>query len=223
MLAVTTFPPWAWEVYAKTCVQSMIDLWPGPVRVYFEGSAPPAIKGAELRPLDEIEERTQFLNRITPGRPGFLWDVKRFCHKVFAQLDSMDESFWWIDADVAVFSPVPESLVEQTDVVTFLGRSSYTETGLVGFNLGHPEMEYFKDRYRKMYTEGGIFRLQYWTDCHAFDAARQGMGENLTPSGQGFDNVMEQSKFGPYMTHFKGPRKAEVSKLGGVREISAHL
>ena len=223
MLAVTTFPPWAWDVYAKTCVQSMIDLWPGPVRVYFEGSAPPAIKGAELRPLDEIKERSQFLKRIVPQGPGgFLWDVKRFCHKVFAQLDSSDEPFWWIDADVAIFSPVPEELTQQQEMVTFLGRSSYTETGLIGFNPLHTDFEEFKQRYRRMYSEGLIFRLRYWTDCHAFDEARQGMGESLT-QGKGFENVMEQSKFGPYMTHFKGPRKAEVRRLGGAREISAHL
>ena len=225
MLAVTTFPPWAWEVYAKTCVQSMIDLWPGPVRVYFEGSAPPAIKGAELRPLDEIEERTKFLNRTIPKRPGFLWDVKRFCHKVFAQLDAMKdfEKFWWIDADVLLVSPVPEHLIEQTEAVTFLGRDSYTETGLIGFNPTHADFHFFKHMYRIMYTECRIAELPYWTDCHAFDAARNGDGENLTPGGKGFENVMEQSKFGPYMTHFKGPRKAEVRRLGGAREISAHL
>jgi hypothetical protein len=202
----------------------MIDLWPGPVRVYFEGSAPPAIKGAELRPLDDIEERTRFLKRIVPQGPGgFLWDVKRFCHKVFAQLDSMDEQFWWVDADVLLTSPVPESLVEQSEVVTYLGRDSYTETGLVGFNPTHRNFSDFQHRYRKMYTEGEIFRLRFWTDCHAFDAARQGNGENLTPGGKGFENIMEQSRFGPYMTHFKGPRKAEVTRLGGASEISANL
>lgn len=235
MLAITTFPPWAWEVYAKTCVERMVDLWPGPVRVYFEGSAPPAIKGAELRPLDQIEERTQFLKRsLPPGPGGFLWDAKRFCHKVFAQLDTIKdgEPFWWIDADVAIFSKVPSGLLEQKEMVTFLGRDSYTETGLVGFNPKHSEWLDFEWRYRAMYEVNqylvdppmpGLFGLPYWTDCHAFDEARDGKGENLTPRGRGFDNVMRDSKFGAYMAHFKGPRKAEVRKLGGANAIPANL
>jgi hypothetical protein len=206
----------------------MIDLWPGPVRVYFEGSAPPAIKGAELRPLDEIDGREHFLKFDVPKKPhfnGFLWDAKRFCHKVFAQLDAMkeNEAFWWVDADVLLSGPIPWRMVEQFEELTFLGRDSYTETGLIGFNPNHPGFDQFKNRYSRMYMEGDIFGLQCWTDCHAFDAARQGRGENLTPQGKGFENVMEQSRFGPYMTHFKGPRKAEVRRLGGAREISAHL
>jgi hypothetical protein len=203
----------------------MIDLWPGPVRVYFEGPAPPAVEGAELRPLDEVEFRNDFLKRNLPKTPGFLWDAKRFCHKVFAQLDAMEdgEPFWWVDADVALLTAVPEALTTQTEVVTFLGRDSYTETGLVGFNVVHPDFEEFKARYRRMYTDGLLFKLQYWTDCHAFDFAREGKGFNLTPNGRGFDNVMRDSKFGACMAHFKGPLKADVYRLGGAREIPANL
>jgi hypothetical protein len=50
------------------------------------------------------------------------------------------------------------------------------------------------------------------------------MGENLTPNGTGFENVMESSKFGPYMAHFKGPLKAKLYQLGGADEsLSAAL
>lgn len=224
MLAITTFPPWAWDVYAKNCVERMVKFWPGPVRVYFEGSAPPALDGAELRPLD-FPERTEFLARDIPRRPGFLWDVKRFCHKVFAQLDTMKdgEPFWWIDADVAILKPVPEEMLFHESFVTFLGRDSYTETGLVGFNPKHERFHVFEKRYREMYTQLNILSLPHWTDCHAFDAAREHQGIDMTPGGRGFDNVMEDSKFGAYMAHFKGPRKADVYRLGGVSEISTDL
>jgi hypothetical protein len=202
----------------------MVKLWPGPVRVYFEGSAPPTLEGIEARPLDSVE-RTNFLKRNIPKKPGFLWDAKRFCHKVFAQLDAMKggEPFWWIDADVAIFRKPPEALLEQSDVVTFLGRDTYTETGLVGFNPKHPEFKWFEDRYRSMYVDGGLLALDCWTDCHAFDAARAGRGKNLTPKGKAFDNVMRESEFGAYMAHFKGPLKAELYRLGGASEISANL
>jgi len=217
MLAVTTFPPNAWNVYAKVCLQRMAKLWPGSIRAYFEGHAPPAIEGVEFRPLD-MPERQAFLDRTIEKRPGFLWDAKRFCHKVFAQLDAAKdgEPFWWIDADVAISSKVPRGLLEQNDLVTFLGRDSYTETGLVGFNPKHPKWKEFESRYRLMYEGGLIYLLDGgWTDCHAFDAARIGLGENLTPNGKGFENVMAASKFGPYMAHFKGPLKAKLYQLGG--------
>lgn len=226
MLAVTTFPPSHWDFYARRCVESMVKSWPGPVRVYFEGPAPPALDGIETRPLDS-PERTEFLNRkIKKPRVanGFLWDVNRFCHKVFAQLDAMEdgEPFWWIDADVFLFSKVPEDLLVQESFVTYLGRDSYTETGLVGFNPKHPRFQVFEDRYRRMYTQLDILGLKYWTDCHAFDAARENQGVNMTPNGRGFDNVMQDSKFGAYMAHFKGPRKAELY-VGGANAVSANL
>jgi len=221
-LAVTTFPPNAWNVYAKTCLQRMAKLWPGSIRAYFEGHAPPAIEGVEFRPLSDLRAnlsvyRHEFTHRDIEKRSGFLWDAKRFCHKVFAQLDAAQdgEPFWWIDADVAMGRKVPRELLEQTDVVTFLGRDSYTETGLIGFNPKHPEWNGFAERYLSMYRDAKVLNLAHWTDCHAFDAARSGMGENLTPNGKGFENVMADSKFGPYMAHFKGPLKAQLYQLGG--------
>lgn len=224
MLAITTFPPNAWNVYAKTCVERMVKLWPGPVRVYFEGLAPPAVEGIEARPLNS-PDRDAFLKRNIPKKQGFLWDAKRFCHKVFAQLDAMQdgEPFWWIDADVAIFRKPPREMLEQTEMVTFLGRDTYTETGLVGFNPKHPEFRDFEERYRSAYTDGTLLTLDCWTDCHAFDFARSGRGKNLTPFGRAFDNVMRESEFGAYMAHFKGPLKAELYRVGGASEISADL
>jgi len=223
VLAITTFHPDTFKAFARDCVLRMSQLWPGPIRVYFESSAPPALDGTgvECRPLNS-PERSAFLAREIPDRRGFLWDAKRFCHKVFAQLDAAAEGepFWWIDADVAIFRRVPEELLEQHELVTFLGRDTYTETGLVGFNPKHPEFAEFISRYRSMYTDGKILDLPGWTDCHAFDAARQGMGRDLTPDGKGFDNVMVESPFGPYMAHYKGPLKLELYRLGGANAVN---
>lgn len=196
----------------------MATLWPGSIRAYVEGQAPPAIDGVEFRPLFS-DARARFLAHPRPEeRKGFIWDAKRFCHKVFAQLDAAKagEPFWWIDADVLLLRKVPLELLDQNELVTFLGRDSYTETGLVGFNPQHKDWPDFEKRYREMYRLGLIYGLQNgWTDCHAFDWARDGRGKNLTPGGQGFDNVMRQSVFAPYMAHYKGPLKAELYRMGG--------
>lgn len=217
MLAVTTFPPEAWPIYAKVCTDQLVSTWPGSIRIYYEGFPPDyPVDRVECRPLDS-KARTDFLNRpIKMPRHSFLFDAKRFCHKVFAQIDAAadGEPFWWIDADVVVHQPVPESLLKQHDFVTYLGRDSYTETGLVGFNPRHDRFADFMARYAAYYDNGTITGLAGWTDCHAFDAARQGGGENLTPEGRGFENVMRQSKFGDYMAHFKGPLKFDLYRLG---------
>jgi hypothetical protein len=213
LLAITTFPPKAWDVYAKVCLSRMAKFWPGSIRAYIESHAPPALDDrVEYRPLYGIA-RESFLGIPKPdNRKGFLWDAHRFCHKVFAQLDAAEagEPFWWIDADVLMRGKPPPELLEQTELVTFMGRDSYTETGLVGFNPKHPDWPRFESRYRKMY-QGFIYELPHgWTDCHAFDWARAGAGKNLTPGGRGFDNVMRQSVFDPYMAHYKGPLKLEL-------------
>lgn len=218
MLAVTTFPPKAWNIYAKICLSRMAKFWPGSVRAYVEGQAPPAIDGIEYRPFNS-PERDAFLALDPPEvRRGFLWDAKRFCHKVFAQLDAAKdgEPFWWIDADVLMLATPPLELLKQTEVVTFLGRDSYTETGLVGFNPKHSDWPRFAARYLGAYENGGgwLYVQPGWTDCHAFDFAREGKGKNLTPGGSGFDNVMRQSVFAPYMEHFKGPLKLELHAIG---------
>lgn len=230
MLAITTFPEKAWDVYAKVCLSRMAKLWPGSVRAYIESHAPPALDGIEYRPLSGIPERDAFLALPKPDqRKGFLWDSKRFCHKVFAQLDAAKdgEPFWWIDADVLMLRRPPEEFLEQTEVVTFMGRDSYTETGLVGFNPKHPDWPQFEAVYRLMYvpnqylmypTPGIYGQPGGWTDCHAFDRARAGRGKNLTPHGRGFDNVMRESAFAPYMAHYKGPLKMELYRNGGAFE-----
>jgi len=197
----------------------MAKFWPGSIRAYIESHAPPALDGIEYRPFNS-DEREAFLALPPPEpRKGFLWDAKRFCHKVFAQLDAAKdgEPFWWIDADVLMKGTPPPELLEQTELVTFMGRDSYTETGLVGFNPKHRHWRVFEGGYRLMYGDADrmpqIYRLtDGWTDCHAFDWARGGHGKNLTPGGRGFDNVMKQSVFAPYMSHYKGPLKFELQR-----------
>lgn len=217
MLAVTTFPEWGWDVYAKRCVGSWVKAWPDSILAYYEGAAPPpSVPGVEFRPL-QSEARDKFLSIRVPQPPNFLYDVKRFCHKVFAQLLAMGEveQFFWIDADVEMTHPVPEMLLEEImeqSFVSFLGRDTYTEAGLIAFNQKHEDWDDFEKRYRYCYEDAGIFKLPYWTDCHAFDFARAGGGYNMTPDGKGVDNVLPDSPLGDYMVHYKGLRKLKLEE-----------
>lgn len=217
MLAVTTFPEWGWDVYAKKCISSWLKSWPGSVRIYFEGAAPPKLEGAEFRPLSDVYGWKEFQQyRSPPRKASYLWDAKRFSHKVFAQLDTMDDTdrFWWLDADVEMIGE-PNGLIEDitsTDFASFLGRDSYTETGVIAFNCLHDNFREFQRRYRRCYDAKVIYELRYWTDCHAFDYARDGKGNNLTPNGKGFNNVLKESPLGEYFTHHKGNLKMHLEE-----------
>jgi len=91
----------------------------------------------------------------------------------------------------------------------YLGRElCYTETGFLIFDTEHDDFPKFKQRYRDIYDKRTLFQLPYWTDCHAFDTARQGLqARNLTPEAAGMVDVFCQSPLKDYMEHDKGNRK----------------
>lgn len=227
-LAVTTFPPWGWDVYARRCIDTWVDKWPGSVLAYYEGEAPPALKvpGVEFRSLDRCrfaEQRSRFVHwDHVPVQRNYLFDAKRFCHKVFAQLDAAEEvdQFYWLDADVEAIEPIPPSILQvllEESFVAFLGRNTYTETGVIAFNKLDDGWDGFRFRYGRCYgmTDAGsvyptIYTLPYWTDCHAFDYARRRGGYNMTPDGRGVENVLARSTLGQYLVHHKGNRKLQL-------------
>jgi len=224
MIAVTTFPPWAWDVYAEEMVTSFLKFWPIPLRVYYESPPPLSHDRLGVRPLDDIKERTEFLNFDGPKPPEgyedhYMFGAKKFCHKVFAQLDALKDNdrVIWLDADVVTHKTVPMKVVDfiSSAELTYLGREgSYTETGFVGFNNASGQIDDFIARYWNLYRPSiqDVYGLHFWTDCHAFDYARNGEGHNLTPEGRGVDSVFEVSPLGEYAKHHKGNRKF---KLGG--------
>jgi len=222
MIAVTTFPPWAWDVYAKQAIESFLEYWPIPIVVYYESPPPLSDRRVGMRPLDSIPERAEFLEREVPEVKDYRYDAKRFCHKVFAQLETLKEyeKVIWLDADVVTFREIPIRTLEMLldgAAVTYLGRNTYTETGFVGFNKSDPDFSEFEKKYREMYTKGKILALPYHTDCHAFDEARKGIaGKNLTPFGKGMQDVFNMSVLGQYAAHFKGPRKVQLYRGGAV-------
>ena len=220
MIAVTTYPDWAWGVYAERAIQSFLKFWPIPILVYYESPPPLSNDRMGVRSFDEVEGLSEFLEFDGPSPPAeyenhYMWDAKRFSHKVFAQLDALEryDRVIWIDADVVTHKEVPIDLCDSltTPVLSFLGREgSYTETGIVGFNKTDPDFAEFEQRYRDQYEKREIYKQRFWTDCHAFDFARQGKGRDLTPWGRGVDNVMVNSELGKYMTHYKGNGKFSI-------------
>lgn len=168
--------------------------------------------------MAEVEGHRDFQQKTAHIRPKqYLFDVRRFSHKAFAQLAAFElvpDEVWWFDADLVFKAPIPEEVFRDAldgVAVCHMGRKgSHTESGIVGFNLKHPDFAEFKRRYSAMYRKREILFLPAWTDCHALDYSLKGLAaRNLTPEGKGVDDVIGQSPFGPYLDHLKGRKKLE--------------
>ena len=152
---------------------------------------------------------------------GFKWNAVRFAHKVYAIFHCAKNttSDWviWMDADMVCHSPMTvvklsEFFPDTTDLC-FAGRKKFTECGLYGMHIVHPQVQSWLTDFQHMYdhAESGIFTLEEWHDSYVFDAVRQrhGLRElNWTAHLQmGEGHPLINCEWGAYIDHLKGERK----------------
>jgi hypothetical protein len=143
---------------------------------------------------------------------SYLFDARRFSHKVFAMLDAFESGskyVVWVDADMVYTNKLTARFVKRLldgEMCAYLGRNKcYTETGFLAFNTQHPDFAELKKRLTALYIDRLLFILDYWIDCTAFDQARRDLsGANLTPDAMGMINVFDLSPLASIMTHKKG-------------------
>jgi len=170
------------------------------------------------RPLKDIPGWQSFQDDTDHIEPqNYLFDARKFAHKVYAQLDAFESKHRyvvWLDADIVVTGELTANFIKKQlrdGFCAYLGRDlCYTETGLLIFDTKHDDFPEFKRRYREMYDKRYLFELPYWIDCLAFDTARQGLqATNMTPEVAGMVDVFSRSPFKDILTHNKGNRKYE--------------
>lgn len=238
MRAITTFPLREMDRYGSTFLRTYAAHWKIPLTMYHEGEAPrfrhPLITYKSLTAIEGYEEFLQFCHTdrrvrgiqqaaLQPGRINpWLYDAARFCHKVFAQFDAVEQHYQrpyngvsecviWLDGDIVTLKDVPVEWLSGLVIghpFTFCGRDSFSELGFLGLDPNAKGFEEFWRRYNWLYRDRALFDLSAWTDCHAFDHARKGIeGQNLTPHGHGVDHVWMDSPLAEYMDHLKGPAR----------------
>jgi hypothetical protein len=163
------------------------------------------------------------LRRVT-AEDAFRWEAVRFAHKSFALFHAAArcdaDVLFWLDADIVVFADVPlpflDELVPPDCFVAFLARPNHSECGLVGYNLRHPAVRQFLERFRRLYVDDLLFREAEYHDAYLFDRLRRefercghrsydmALGAGLATGRHVFVN----SALGRYMDHLKGDRKA---------------
>ena len=166
------------------------------------------------------------------GKGSFLWDAVRFSNKVFCVVNAVRNSVdydyvVWVDADTYTFRPMPinflESLLPINTMLTYLGRQrfqlndggKYPECGFVGYNLRHPEIQNFVNRWEQLYVTDDVFKLLEWHDSFIFwHLAKEFQKEkNIEVNDIGYakgvkgHHVFVNSELGLYMDHMKGKRK----------------
>ncbi len=163
----------------------------------------------------------------------FRFDAIRFSFKIFSLILSKkkDKSllpFAWIDADVRCLKNFSSQdiypfMPETNQLMSYLGRdnfpppSPYSETGFLGFNSEHPQIDPFLKRMEDLYLTGEFFTQKQWTDSWLWDYVRQEYEQkgirfkNISGEFSHTDHPFINTGLGQYFDHLKGP---ERKKLG---------
>lgn len=170
--------------------------------------------------LDHYQRRLR-LDGLKWGR-GFRWNAVRFAHKSFAVFHAARncaaDVLVWVDADMVFFDDIApreiESWIPADRLVGYLKRPTWSECGLVAYNLRHPQTAAMLSEFETLYTTDSLFRQDEFHDSYLFDrvrerAERRGAVSHDIAEGIGFraEHVLINSRLGRYMDHLKGPRK----------------
>lgn len=240
---VTTFHKRGYDVYGKRCIESFLRHWPKDVRllVYAE-DVDVELSDVRLTVLDHVKSlpllekfRTEygsnpFANGIDPrgrrSQKDFRWDAIRFSNKVFAITDAIRrtrghaDQLIWLDADTVTHKDIPLRLLNQlapreNELAAYLNRKSYPECGWVGYNLNHPKIPVFTERFEQAYLSGEFLTLKeshdsfvFWTIVKRMEQDQEASFKYLgSDSAKG--HIFINSILGGYLDHLKGDRKIE--------------
>lgn len=236
---VTTFHKEGYEKYGKKCLETFIEHWPKEVKIIavtentdVKVVAPnlTVIDQAEINPLlvpfkqrYRNDPRANGQDPKQKDRTAYLWDAVRFSNKVYAvtgayrRLRNECDQMIWLDADTVTHSPVPLEFLDSiapkgNELTAYLNRKIYPECGWVGYNLKHPLIERFMDRFENVYESGEFLRWIESHDSYVFWQVMKEMeslhvGWRALGDDKQIGHVFINSVLGSYMDHLKGPRK----------------
>lgn len=235
--AVTCYSLQGWRETGALLVNGFIQNWPksANLTVYVDDPIPKKdlirddrVKYQILNQKDLIAFKERHRNnpeasglgkRAEKGAKNYRYDAVRFSHKVFALFQFLETNdtdiLIWLDGDSRTHSQVRESDIlswcPEGKFAGYLARPwLYTETGFHIFNMRHPIANDFLNAWKQYYLDDSIFKLEMWTDCHTYDAAKTKFDDshwhNLSPPIKN-NHPFINGPLGEFMDHMKGPRK----------------
>ena len=221
MLLVTSLGKAQYQSLGEPMVKTLRKHSKLPLRVYSEDEI--TFPNEEVIPLQAVEGWQEFYDHTEAFEPtAYLWDARRFCHKIYAMLDAFESEHRyvvWLDIDLEFKKDFGENFFKKLvkgHAVAYLGRGqTYTETGCVIFDTEHEDFPEFKKRIREAYDQRFIFAMPIYIDCVVIDAAMTGLEvRNLTPDVTGMVDVFSQSPLDEIMTHNKGQGHGQYRRAG---------
>ena len=227
---VTTFSDQGYKQYGRNFLLSLYKYLDPSIKIFLYLDNTNIIEGDSRTLLFDLEkenlELRKFKERHRNYKPkDFKSDAVRFAHKSFAMYHASKQNIdklFWLDGDTEIIEKISfdylTSFLPNNFMTSYIGRPDYTETGYLGFNLSHPNIKDFFEKFINYYVTDEIFSLDGQTDCHAFDSARVYIennykieNKNLTPPNlsKNHFNII----FDGYMLHYKGGRKDKKEKL----------
>lgn len=232
---ITTFPNYAWDVYAKSMLESFVKFWPTeiPLLVQLDDTALSQDVQKILRPQDAIAKGWQLehkafveRNKDKDDKDNYRKQAVRFCHKVFAikrALDAIQEGkaakeevaryLIWMDADVITNKPVTMDdiklcLPKEGDAVAYLGRKDWdhSECGWLAFDLEN-NGDLLINNVCNRYISDQIFTMDQWHDSWVWDK-KIGSGtfkKTNLTADKPGMDIWPHSPMGKWSTHYKGP------------------
>jgi hypothetical protein len=235
--AVTCFNLQGWRETGGLLVNGFIQHWPQDVHltVYVDDPIPKKdlirdhrvkyqiLNQSELMEFKQRHKNSPEANGLgkksTNGIKNYRYDAVRFSHKVFALFQLLEEKetdiLIWLDGDSRTHSKIKtsdiNSWIPEEKFAGYLARPwMYTETGFHIFNMNHSIAKKFLDTWKQYYLDDSIFKLEMWTDCHTYDAAKKNFDDkhwhNLSPPIKN-NHPFINGPLGEFMDHMKGPRK----------------
>ena len=220
LLSVTTYNNKLYKEYAHR-FESTYN-WDFPYTVYNEDDGM----------MDTIPDCKAFVerNKNRFDNKDFIkdyWqDGVRFCYKVYAYTHAIMnyqdlDGIIGIDADSVFYKKIDEDWIKKhihrdNCMMTYLGRTNYSECGFLYFNMKHPDIQPYANRMKSLYDTDGIYNLKEQHDSFIWDYVRKEFEKRGTKNfdiGDGkMGHVQARSILGTVYDHTKGPRRKAAGK-----------
>lgn len=202
--AVTTFAPQHWESHAGRCVETFLEYWDIPLRVYRDDD----LTGW----LPAFKERHSHL-----PTSNYRMDAVRFAHKIAA----IEKAFYepggdcliWIDADCLTHAPVQrewlEILIGDADFGYLRRERKYPECGFMMIRR-NPQGAALVNGVVDLYVADTLFGLKEWHDSFAIEHVRSSLSircVSLSGDAEASGHPLVNGPLGSRLDHLKGARK----------------
>jgi len=177
---------------------------------------------------DEVPYLSEFIEtyknhpKANGDAGGWRQHAIKWVHKTFPLLQhaKTHSNGWlcWLDVDAECFKKIDDTYIKTIckpeKMLGYLGRKgNYSECGFLSFNLEHPQIKSFLDKWWDIYPSGYFTKISETHDSFLFDAVRKEFGypeifDDLNINSNTNKNPFGNSVLGSHFIHAKGQHKS---------------